>query len=323
MYLDYQRLGSVAKVGKLYGRTRQAIWEILKAHKLQLRAKRFLEKVIHRGVAYTLHKGYLRQTYGARQALHHVVWIEANGPIPEGHNIRFRDGNCRHCSLENLHCAPIQEISSITASGENQHTKARQARRLTELGSVLRGMAVNLARRHCRHAIDPEDLLQAGRIAIVEADQRYDRTKGIPFRPFAIQRAKWAMLSFIKDHATNVRAPADKFYSGVVREFSINAPVGNEEGGATYEDLFLGQDETVAEDADKTAMRLTLAKTLARLPARERSMLHAYYFEQKTLEQIGDAEGVTREAVRQRLQRILARLKRSRKLKRLNREMAA
>lgn len=34
---------------------------------------------------------------------HRVVWEQANGPIPKGHNIQFRDRNRLNCTLENLY----------------------------------------------------------------------------------------------------------------------------------------------------------------------------------------------------------------------------
>lgn len=33
---------------------------------------------------------------------HHVVWQQANGPIPEGHLLIFLDNNQQNCELENL-----------------------------------------------------------------------------------------------------------------------------------------------------------------------------------------------------------------------------
>lgn len=34
--------------------------------------------------------------------VHILVWEEANGPVPKGHCLRFKDGNKRNCSLDNL-----------------------------------------------------------------------------------------------------------------------------------------------------------------------------------------------------------------------------
>lgn len=34
---------------------------------------------------------------------HRLIWEQANGSIPEGYNVQFRDGNRQNCSLENLY----------------------------------------------------------------------------------------------------------------------------------------------------------------------------------------------------------------------------
>ena len=34
---------------------------------------------------------------------HRVIWEEAHGPIPRGHNVQFRDGNGQNLSLDNLY----------------------------------------------------------------------------------------------------------------------------------------------------------------------------------------------------------------------------
>lgn len=34
---------------------------------------------------------------------HRVIWEEAHGPIPRGHNVQFRDGNSQNLSLDNLY----------------------------------------------------------------------------------------------------------------------------------------------------------------------------------------------------------------------------
>jgi len=36
--------------------------------------------------------------------VHHLVWTEHHGPIPEGHAIAFKDGDRGNCAIENLEC---------------------------------------------------------------------------------------------------------------------------------------------------------------------------------------------------------------------------
>lgn len=115
MYADYLRLKSLAKVAALYGRTRQSVYDTFRNHGLQLFAKRFKKKLLHGGRAYTPDKqGYYRDTIfraGQHKLLHHVLWIERNGPIPAGHQVFFRDGDKTNFAPENLGCLPIAEVT--------------------------------------------------------------------------------------------------------------------------------------------------------------------------------------------------------------------
>jgi RNA polymerase sigma factor (sigma-70 family) len=324
IYTDYLRLRSCAKVGALHQRTRQAIWEILECRKLQLSQKVFKEKVVHKGVAYTPMKGgYLRSTVGKpRRLLHHVIWEEANGPIQDTHNVRFRNGDVADVRLDNLECLPLPEVSRLTASGENQHTKARQAARIVEMEPTIRNLAFSTARKNFRFAIDVADLEQVGRIAVRDADRAFDPARYNSFRAYAYQAAKWAMANFVKKHGRNVRAPADKFYSSAVSEVSIHAPVGNDEDSGTFEDLFLGEDESVRGDLARSEQAAAIARFLKRMKGQDALVIRGLFFEGKTLDQLGQELGVTKEAVRQRREKILARLRSSRRLRQLTKEAA-
>jgi RNA polymerase sigma factor (sigma-70 family) len=322
MYRDYQRLRSVAKVARLYGRTRQAMWEIFHRRKVQMRVKVFQSKVVWQGVAYTMHGGYLSATAGDRRPLHHVIWEASHGAIPPGYNVRFIDGDRQHCVLDNLECLPLAEISRRTATGENQHTKARQARRIQELEPILRSLAFAAAQRNARFSLDVEDLVQVGRIAVRDADRTFDPDKTPSFRGFAIQRVRWAISAWIKQHARNVRVPTAKFYAGWINEVSIHAPVGEDEDGSTFEEVFLGEDQTVTASAESGDRSGVIARLLKRMPRRDAAIIRSRFFQAKTLQQVADELGVTGEAVRQAEKRILARLRRSRCLALFRKEAA-
>lgn len=129
MYADYQRLGSLAKVGKLHGRTRQSIYQIFVAHGLPLNQRKFREKVSYRGRDFTPGKdGYYRATTGDRIQLHYAVWQDAHGPVPEGHQVTFKNADCRDCRLENLACMPIREVTLFHAARHKAAAKPRLSR---------------------------------------------------------------------------------------------------------------------------------------------------------------------------------------------------
>jgi hypothetical protein len=130
MYADYLRLGSLAKAGQLHGRTRQSMFEIFKRRGLKLNPKTFLAVVNYKGLKFTSQKvcgrhRYLRCTSSRRKTkyLHHVIWIEHNGPIPRGHKVVFKDGNHLNWQIDNLELLTNSAQVSRHATGHNQFTR--------------------------------------------------------------------------------------------------------------------------------------------------------------------------------------------------------
>lgn len=125
MHADYQRLGSCAKVAALYGRTRQAMFDIFKSHGCALHAKTFKSKLSYGGRDYTFDSGrtrhrYWRATRGDREPLHRRIWREAGGAIPAGYELAFRDGDGANYALENL---------ELVRKGTAARRRAREKRR--------------------------------------------------------------------------------------------------------------------------------------------------------------------------------------------------
>lgn len=55
-------------------------------------------------------QGHIRVYYGYRtyevKVLHRIVWETFVGHIPNGMDIKFKDGNLKNCALDNLICVP-------------------------------------------------------------------------------------------------------------------------------------------------------------------------------------------------------------------------
>lgn len=81
---------------------------------------------------YKLRKKSMEGSYWDRwEFLHRAVWEEANGPIPEGHIVSFKDGNPMNCELDNLMLITRRESQQLTArrlrSGNPELTEAAVA----------------------------------------------------------------------------------------------------------------------------------------------------------------------------------------------------
>lgn len=122
---------SLEQIGKVYRKSRQAIFELFKTRGYEMRSKpapvRF---VVMDGRKFTpRHDGYWRATSGDRKQLHVWVWEKSNGKLLAGHGIHHRDLDRANNSIENLECLTIQEISSKYNPHLNQFSSPTGSRK--------------------------------------------------------------------------------------------------------------------------------------------------------------------------------------------------
>ncbi|MGH8187522.1 MAG: HNH endonuclease signature motif containing protein [Steroidobacteraceae bacterium] len=114
MYAEYCAGRSCSEVAAIFGGTRQSVHGIFEARGLKLRPRHLTlhPKIEYQGKAYTPGKdGYYRCTVGDRRMLHHQMWEDANGPIPEGAQVTFRNADHTDLRLDNMACMPIAEVT--------------------------------------------------------------------------------------------------------------------------------------------------------------------------------------------------------------------
>lgn len=339
MIEDYKRLGSLAKVAALHGRTRQSLWDILSRRRKTKPRPPSRDVIVHGGQRYALDKhGAYRLTSTKARAtgreiyLHRVLWTEAHGEIPAHHEVVFADGSRRNFSPGNLVCqppaaasraacfakygdanpsrftrerlralwaalSPEAKVERLEKGIHKRHVKGREAK-LMQLVESCQGWIIIQARKFAmRHSVDIEDMLQEGRIGALAAARRFDAKRGFKFLTYARHWIKQHMQRFVMNCSKNVRVPVHKFWEHKTYELSMDAPLGDD-GDATLADL-MGVDESVTHDADTDDRAELLQAALAKLPERERRVLLARFFEDKTLEEIGSGLGVSRESARQ------------------------
>ena len=173
-------------------------------------------------------------------------------------------------------------------------------------------------------AIEVEDLIQIGLIALVEAAQNFEE-RGIAFVPYASTRIRGAMIDALRRDARMCRAGmANRRYLAGIRARLENeymrAPSDAEMVAATglepaayfnmaastralqqdsIEDNYSDHDMWFADLADgadtmleKAELRETLAANLALLGEREALILQLYFVEELNLDEIGDTLGI-------------------------------
>jgi RNA polymerase sigma factor for flagellar operon FliA len=169
------------------------------------------------------------------------------------------------------------------------------------------------------NAIDIEDLVQIGMVALVEAANGYE-DRGHAFSTYAGMRVRGAMIDHLRRHATQARSGMVKRKEIAVARAELEAKLGRAATAAElaeamgldaasfremenaaeavrhesldevysdqsmwFADLEEGADETLDRDRLKDA----LAEQIATLPEREAMVLQLYFVEELNLEEIG------------------------------------
>lgn len=121
---------TLEEIGKVYKRTRQAVYDVFRSRGYPLRSKKIRECRIIDGRKFTPRpEGYWRATLGDRKQLHIYIWEKHNGKMPKGHGIHHKDLDRSNNRISNLECLTIQEISSKHNPHFNQFTSPHGSRR--------------------------------------------------------------------------------------------------------------------------------------------------------------------------------------------------
>ncbi|WP_318417907.1 RNA polymerase sigma factor FliA [Photobacterium leiognathi] len=193
-----------------------------------------------------------------------------------------------------------------------------------------------------------EDLIQAGMIGLLEAQQNYDPTKGASFETFAgirirgamlddIRRGDWVPRSVYKNsrkiseaisHLENElgRDPNDQEiaqyldmpleqYHQALNDVNCGRLVGISDLGVAEDSV--ANEESIEENAPfqdvaDDSFRASLAEAIKTLPEREAFVLSLYYDEELNLKEIGAVIGVSESRIcqihSQAMQRLRAKL---------------
>lgn len=174
------------------------------------------------------------------------------------------------------------------------------------------------------NAIDVEDLVQIGMVALVEAANGFE-DRGFAFATYASMRIRGAMIDHLRRHATIVRSAMGKrraiaaararlenslgraaSEAEMAEAMGMDAAAYREAVDATesihhesldevYSDQsiwFADVEERADEAMEREALREALADRISDLPEREAIVLQLYFVEEMNLEEIGQTLGV-------------------------------
>lgn len=193
--------------------------------------------------------------------------------------------------------------------------------------------------------VQPDDLMQAGMVGLLEASRQYDAAQGASFETYAGIRIRGAILDEIRKNDWAPRSVYKKArtISEAVREIenregrdardhevaetlgisleeyhhmlqdasgyrltSFDELCGSDE---MFVDQLSGTTETPFEGVQQTDFRAALSDAITGLPERERLVMALYYNEELNLREIGEVLGVTESRVSQIHSQAILRLR--------------
>jgi RNA polymerase sigma factor FliA len=201
--------------------------------------------------------------------------------------------------------------------------KRDPSRLVDEHGALVRRIAWHVHGRMST-AIEVEDLIQIGLVALVEAAQGFE-DRGLPFLPYAQTRIRGAMVDALRRdarmgragmanrrHLARIRArleqefmrPASDAEMADAAGLEANAyftmvasaqPVGHEPIEERYSDhdmWFADLAEGADSAIEKSQLREQLVACLGELKEREALILQLYFVEELNLDEIGETLGI-------------------------------
>lgn len=208
-------------------------------------------------------------------------------------------------------------------------------------GDLVRGVGGKLAGR-LPASVELADLVQSGMFGLMEAVDRFDPARGVPFEGYAAQRVRGAMLDelraqdwvprAVRARGREVERAREVLHARLARpaterELAAELGIGLRELRAATRPLHLvdvddlhreGHPGTEAVPQDDTDPFLVVVRretsvelrgAIDRLDGRDRLVLRLYYLEGRTLAEIGAMLGVTESRVCQLHTRMISRLR--------------
>jgi RNA polymerase primary sigma factor len=176
---------------------------------------------------------------------------------------------------------------------------ARQVLSISNLPFV-----VSVAKKYVHSGIRLEDLVQEGNVGLMKAIEHFDPKKNVRFATYAVWWIRAYITRYLKDTRSQVRGGVGERAS--MTDFSLDQAIGGDDGSDTtyldrLEDDGPGPQDTFISGQQDERVRDALSKVRKRIGDLGWDILQERLTQDspRTLEELGQRWGVSRERVRQ------------------------
>lgn len=147
--------------------------------------------------------------------------------------------------------------------------------------------------------VDSEDLWQEGYLAAFRLAKNFREDSRMTYFGWSARHIRRAMRVVAQRSTISVYIPDHHFFTAGVRAVSLIAPFGQDpQSTDTLAEVIPGDEDVVADVvAREIAQRVRAA--VSALPERERSVIEARFFAERTLDDVSQEHGLSRERIRQ------------------------
>ncbi|MCW2928493.1 MAG: flagellar biosynthesis sigma factor FliA [Thermoleophilia bacterium] len=188
-----------------------------------------------------------------------------------------------------------------------------QARLVEEHLELVDKIVRGMLRRLPSH-IDKADLVQQGRIGLMEAARRYDPTSAASFKTFATYRIRGEIIDGLRAHSAG--RPAEAGWNESVESIGENASSSSSDDVSGFvssvkalSTAFELATSTTENPLEEGLEKTTLWTAVNRLPERERHVCELLYKMDMTMQDIANVMGTSKASVSRLHKRALERLR--------------
>ncbi|MBQ0073675.1 MAG: sigma-70 family RNA polymerase sigma factor [Prevotella sp.] len=202
-----------------------------------------------------------------------------------------------------------QDIKNIPTLSEEEEKRLGQQiqsgneRAIDKLVTANLRFVVSIARKYADKEVSMDDLISEGNIALMMAARKWNPEKDVRFVSYASHDVRKAIEQALPVQGPMITLPKNDASAGKeLRRYSADAPVHPGQTN-TLGDMLKADKPMTDTAAEDNEISYSLTMALRFLNEREKDIIKSFYgiggAEQKTMAEIGEEKGYSRERVRQ------------------------